>query len=98
LKKLCTNILSHTQSFYGGLPNYNDNRRRLADSEDDGEELEDNVEKYLDTCKAVVQAVHNFYEENEESDGDIDLGGPWKDPIILIVGGTHFSYARYSSI
>jgi len=86
----CTNILGHAQSFYGGLPNFNDNRRRLADSDDDGEKLEDDVEESLDTCLAVVQAVNNFYNDYEDGDGEIDLGGPWKDPIILNVGGTHF--------
>jgi len=84
----CTNILGHARSFYGGLPNFIDNRRRLADSEDDGEELEDDVEESLDTCLAVVQAVHNFYSDYDDI-GEIDLG-PWKDPIILNVGGTHF--------
>jgi len=44
---------------------------------------------------AIVQAVHNFYEDYGESEGEIDLGGLWKDPIILNVGG---HYTCYSSI
>jgi len=84
--KECTNILNHAHDFYGGLPKFND-RRRLADSD----ELEDDVEKSLDTCMAVVQAVHNFYEDSGEQDVETGLKLPWEDPIVLNVGGTHFS-------
>jgi len=87
--KQCTNILNLAQNFYQGLPDFNDNRRRLANSED-GEQLEDDVEKSLDTCMAVVQAVDNFYKDLGDSDADV-VDEPWKDPIILNVGGTRFS-------
>jgi len=86
----CTNILNSAQTFYQGLPDFGGNRRRLADSEEDGEALEDDVEQALDTCMAVVQAVNNFYEDLGHKD---DADAPWKDPIILNVGGTHFSTA-----
>jgi len=89
--KQCTNILNFAESFYEGLPNFNSNRRRLADSKDDGEELEDDVEKALDTCMAVVQGVNNFYKDLDDSYVEVDAREPWKDPIILNVGGKHFS-------
>lgn len=87
----CTNILNFAQNFYQGLPDYGNNRRRLADSEEDDKVLEDDVEKSLDTCMAVVQAVNNFYEDLGHTAEEDDVGAPWKDPIILNVGGTHFS-------
>lgn len=87
----CTNILNSAQTFYEGLPDFGGNRRRLADSEEDGEELEDDVETALDTCMAVVQAVNKFYEDLGHTAEEDDAGAPWKDPIILNVGGTHFS-------
>jgi len=90
--KQCTNILKFTQSFNEGLPNFSDNRRRLtADSEDDGEELEDDVEKSLSTCMSFIAAINDFYKDLEDYEGDIDADDPWKDPIILNVGGKHFS-------
>jgi len=89
--KQCTNILNFAQSFYEGLPNFNNNRRRLADSEDDGEELEDDVEKSLDTCLTVVEAVNNFYKEIGVNDAEVDACDSWRDPIVLNVGGTHFA-------
>jgi len=89
--KQCTNILKFTQGFYEGLPNFNDNRRRLKDSEDDGKELEDDVENSLDTCMAVVKAVNNFVTHLGDNEMEDDAGNPWKDPIVLDVGGTHFS-------
>jgi len=86
----CTNILNSAQSFYEGLPNFNYNRRRLADSEEDGEELEDEVEKSLDTCMAVVQSVNNFYKELGDDDAELEACEAWRDPIVLNVGGTYF--------
>jgi len=84
----CINILSYTQSFYEGLPDFGDNRRRLATS--GGNKLEDDVEKSLETCMTVVQATNSFYEALEER-YEIDAGDPWEDPIVLNVGGTLFS-------
>jgi len=75
----CTDILNHARNFYVGLPNF-DNRRRLVG-------LEDDVEESLDACMAVVQAVNDFYNDN---DGGADVG-PFEDPIVLNVGGTQFS-------
>jgi len=87
----CTNILNYANSFYEGLPNYNANRRRLADTEDSGEQLENDVEQSFDTCMAVVQAVDKFYEKLRDIGQETDADDPWEDPIILNVGGTHFS-------
>jgi len=84
----CINIMSYTQSFYEGLPDFGDNRRRLASS--GGNKLEDEVEKSLETCMTVVQATNSFYEALEER-YEIDAGDPWEDPIVLNVGGTRFS-------
>jgi len=92
--KQCTNILNYAQSFYEGLPNFNDNRRRLTDSTnstDDGKELQDDVESSLATCMAVVKAVNDFVKHLGDSELKDDAGDPWRDPIILNVGGTHFS-------
>jgi len=89
--KQCTNILKFTQSFYEGLPTFSDNRRRITPNSTD--ELEDDVEKSLSTCMSVVQAVNNFYKDLGDNDGgiDADADASLEDPIILNVGGTHFS-------
>jgi len=85
----CINILSYTQSFYEGLPDFDDDdRRRLANS--GGTNLEDEVVMSLEKCMTVVQATDNFYEALEER-YEIDAGSPYEDPIILNVGGTPFS-------
>jgi len=87
----CNNILDSVKSFYEGLPNFDDNRRRLTDSAADGKKLEDNVEKSLDTCMNVAQAVNNFFKHLRDDDMEIDADDPWKDPIILNVGGKNFA-------
>jgi len=85
----CNNILDSVKSFYEGLPNFDGNRRRLTDS---GAKLEDDVEKSLDTCMNVAQAVNNFFKYlRDGGDMEIDAADPWKDPIILNVGGKHFA-------
>jgi len=90
--KQCTNILKFTHGFYEGLPNFSDNRRRLTnDSKDDGKKLEDDVKKSLSTCMTVVEAVNDFYKNLGDSYGGVDADASWEDPIILNVGGTHFS-------
>jgi len=90
----CNNILDFVKSFYDGLPNFDDNRRRLIDPEDSGVELEDDVEKSLDTCMNVAQAVNKFFKHLRDGYVEIDADDsddPWKDPIILNVGGKHFA-------
>jgi len=80
----CSDILHHARDFYAGLPDFNDNRRRLADSEDDGERLQDDVKQSFESCMAVIQAVNDFYNENDRD------GGVFEESIILNVGGTRF--------
>jgi len=59
---------------------------KFAEGLPDFRRLENEVGESFDTCLAVVNNVHSFI--TDYGDGEID---PWKDPIILNVGGTNFS-------
>jgi len=74
-----------------------DDQRRLATDEAEAEDssLVDQIEKKLGTCTSVIEAVEEFNKKYKaimepEEDGNETDGTP-KDPIILNVGGEHFS-------
>jgi len=86
----CAQILQAVEDFHHEHHN-SDDERRLSGDEDEGYPLVSELETTLDTCTAVIEAVNNFYRDYRSVVEYKDVSGAWKDPIILNVGGEHFS-------
>jgi len=68
-----------------------DDQRRIAKGKDAEPSLAEKVEGKLGTCTAVVEAVDEFNMKFGTPEEDVDTGDIFEDPIVLNVGGKHFT-------
>merc|ERR1719193_2133348 len=93
----CTDIIDAVDDFVDSHLTPDDQRRLTGDEAEAKESsLVDQILAKLGTCKSVTEAVDEFNKkyralmEPEEEDGN-ETNDTLKDPIILNVGGEHFS-------
>jgi len=93
----CTDIIDAVDDFIDSHLTPDDQRRLTGDEAEAKESsLVDQILAKLGTCKSVTEAVDEFNKkyralmEPEEEDGN-ETNDTLKDPIILNVGGEHFS-------